>query len=57
MLEKERDVQKLKDIIRKKFPDLQSEEIEKRANELLEVGLFLVHLNVKSREKGQNNSS
>ena len=54
MFENEADVQKLKDFIKKKFPKLSNEEIEKRANQFSELGYFLVHLPVAKQTK--NNS-
>lgn len=47
MLKNEADVQKLQDIIRKKFLDLPSEEIDKRANQFLEIGAFWVRFKIK----------
>ena len=47
MLGQEQDVQKLKDIIRKKFPELNNEEIEKISNQFMELGYFLVRLQIK----------
>ena len=38
---------KLQDFIKKKFPELKSEEIEKISNQLMELGTFLVRLRVK----------
>ena len=38
---------KLQDFIKKKFPELKSEEIEKISNQLMELGTFLVRLCVK----------
>ena len=43
MIGKEEDVQKLKDILRKKFPNLSNEEIEKNTIQLIELAIFLVH--------------
>ena len=42
---------KLQDFIRKKFPELNSEEIEKISNQFMELGFFLVRLNIEQHSK------
>ena len=42
---------KLKEVIRKKFPQLDDKTIEKIAPNLFELGLFLVRLNIKKCKK------
>lgn len=41
------EVQKLKDLLGKKFPKLNNEEIEKISNQFMELGYFLVRLQIK----------
>ena len=41
----------LQDFIKKKFPQLNNEEIEKISNQLLELGFFMVRLQLKKHSK------
>lgn len=47
MLQGEEEVQKLVDFVRKKFPQLNSEEVDKISHQLMNLGFFLVRLRIK----------
>ena len=51
MVENTEDVQKLKDFLKKKHPQLSEGEVEVKAQNLYELGLFLVRLKVKQHSK------
>lgn len=53
MLENEEGVRKLKELLKKKFPQLSDSEIEKIALNLYELGLFLVRKKLKEIIKKQ----
>lgn len=47
MLEKEKDVLKLQDFLRKKNPQLRKEELEKISNQLYNLASFFVKMKIK----------
>ena len=54
MLENQAEVLKLQELLKKKFPELKNEEIEQRANQLMEIGVFLVRLKIKKHSDSLN---
>lgn len=46
-MENQAEVLKIQELLKKRFPKLNSEEIEKNANQLVELGTFIVRLQVK----------
>ncbi len=47
MLENQAEELKLQELLKKKFPQLNTEEIEKISHQLMELGVFLVRLEIK----------
>ena len=51
MFEHEAEKLKLQELLRKKFPQLNNEEIEKISQQLIELSFFLVRLQIKKHIK------
>lgn len=51
MIENDEKVQKLKDFLKKKNPQLSNNEVEEISKNLYELGLFLVRLKLKQHSK------
>lgn len=47
MLENNEEIQRIKDLLKKKKPQLNDEEIDKISNQLYQLGLILVQLQIK----------
>jgi len=51
MLENEEEIHKLSDLLKKKFPQLNEDEINKISQNLFRLGLFLVELQIEKCSK------